>query len=305
MKEAKGFLLALLSGATFGLIPLFVIPVINDGMDYIDIVFYRFVLGALGMFVLMLLRGMSLKVSLEELGEVVILSLLYVFSAVTLFMSYRYIPSGVSTSLIYTNPIWCALITLLFLDGKLTWRLAISLTMSVAGVAMLSGLFSSEGEEMMSKGIWASGTITGLALGLCGGIGYGIYLTIIPRMKVRKMPSTKLNFYIFIESLVMLALYASFFDDGIELPHCGECWLRLLLLGLIPTALSNICLTMSLHLIDSTIVAILGASEPFTAMLVGITVLGEPFDGYTVTGAILILVAVMILTVKKIKFRNS
>lgn len=301
MKEIKGFLLALFSGATFGLIPLFVIPVIEDGMDYTDIVFYRFLLGGAGMLMLMLARRMSLKISVKEVGEIAILSLLYVFSAVTLFMSYRYIPSGVSTSLIYTNPIWCALITLLFLGGKLNMRLAFSLAMSFVGVAMLSGLFSGEGEKMIEQGILQTSTMIGLGLGLCGGLGYGIYLTVIPRMSLHSMPSTKLNFYIFMESLVMLALYAFFFDDGIELPHCGECWWRLLLLGIIPTAISNICLTMSLHLIDSTIVAILGASEPFTAMLVGIIVLNEPYDAFTITGAMLILFAVMILTVKKIK----
>lgn len=296
MKEIKGFLLALLSGATFGLIPLFVIPVIADGMDYSDIIFYRFMLGSAGMLAMLLCRQMSLRISLGDLMKISILSLQYAICAITLFVSYRYIPSGVSTSLIYTNPIWCALITLVFLKGKLTWRLTLSLLMSVAGVAMLCGLCSGEGEKILQQGIFHADTMIGLAMGTCSGVGYGIYLTILPRLHISKMPSTKLNFYIFFVSMTLVAAYAFVFDDGIGMPHCNDCWIRLTLLGLIPTAFSNICLTMSLHLIDSTIVSILGAFEPFTAMLIGILTLDEPCDAFTITGAILILAAVILLT---------
>ena len=76
-----------------------------------------------------------------------------------------------------------------------------------------------------------------------------------------------------------------------------SCLINLMLLGLIPTALSNICVTMSLKLINSTIVAILGAFEPLTAMVVGILVLGDDWSVLSITGAALILLAVAVLTI--------
>ncbi len=54
---------------------------------------------------------------------------------------------------------------------------------------------------------------------------------------------------------------------------------------------------MSLRLIDSTIVAILGAFEPLTAMVVGILILGDAWSMMSLCGAFLILVAVAMLTV--------
>ena len=56
-------------------------------------------------------------------------------------------------------------------------------------------------------------------------------------------------------------------------------------------------MTMSLRLIDSTIVAILGAFEPLTAMVIGILVLGDPWSLLSLSGAALILLAVAILTI--------
>lgn len=54
---------------------------------------------------------------------------------------------------------------------------------------------------------------------------------------------------------------------------------------------------MSLRLIDSTIVAILGAFEPLTAMVVGILILGDAWSMMSLCGAFLIFVAVAMLTV--------
>ena len=97
--------------------------------------------------------------------------------------------------------------------------------------------------------------------------------------------------------MILLAAYNITTEGRIETVPDTECWINIILLGLIPTALSNICVTMSLRLIDSTIVAILGAFEPLTAMVIGILVLGDPWSLLSLSGAALILLAVAILTI--------
>lgn len=97
--------------------------------------------------------------------------------------------------------------------------------------------------------------------------------------------------------MLMLSAYSLAVNGSIQITSDYECWYNLLLLGLVPTALSNICVTISLKLINSTIVAILGAFEPLTAMAVGIMILGEPCSIFSLSGAAMILIAVGILTV--------
>ena len=59
---------------------------------------------------------------------------------------------------------------------------------------------------------------------------------------------------------------------------------------------------MGLKNIGSTLTSILGALEPLTAMAVGVLVFAEPFDVVTLLGLICIVVAVLVLVVKNVKW---
>ncbi|MBQ0073439.1 MAG: DMT family transporter [Prevotella sp.] len=288
-KDLKGVFLATISGASFGLIPLFTIPVINTGMGYCSIIFYRFLFGSLFMLAFLLYKRESLRISFSELWRISILSSIYIVCAVTLFKSYAYITSGVATSLIYTNPIWCALLAIAFCGEKFSWRVTVALLLSFVGVTMLSGLFD-DGQVFSALGIF---------LGLCSGIGYGVYLILLPRLRLGNVSSLKLTFYIFFTAVILLLFYQLPFEGGIDRIEDWTTFTNLLLVGLLPTAFSNICVTMALRMIDTTIVSILGAFEPFTAMVVGILLLHEPFSLITIIGGLLVLASVTILTIKK------
>lgn len=289
--QGWGFFLAIVSGASFGLIPLFTIPVIATGMGYCSIILYRFLFGAIFMLAFLLYRQVSLRISWADFGRISMLSLLYIICAITLFVSYDYISSGVATSLIYTNPIWCTVIGLLFLHERLSPKKGVALVLATLGVMLLSGFFADD----------ARFSAWGVFLGLCSGMGYGAYLVLLPRLKISKMPSLKLTFYIFFTAFLYTAVYVLAFEGGIH-PITGTAsWVNLLLLGLLPTAFSNICVTMALRIVDTTIVAILGAFEPLTAMVVGVLLLGETCGTATVAGGILILISVSMLTWKKRK----
>ncbi len=289
--QGWGFFLAIVSGASFGLIPLFTIPVIATGMGYCSIILYRFLFGAIFMLAFLLYRQVSLRISWADFGRISILSLLYIICAITLFVSYDYISSGVATSLIYTNPIWCTVIGLLFLHERLSPKKGVALVLATLGVMLLSGFFADD----------ARFSAWGVFLGLCSGMGYGAYLVLLPRLKISKMPSLKLTFYIFFTAFLYTAVYVLAFEGGIHPIADTASWVNLLLLGLLPTAFSNICVTMALRIVDTTIVAILGAFEPLTAMVVGVLLLGETCGTATVAGGILILISVAMLTWKKRK----
>lgn len=286
-KESRGIVNGIVSGISFGLIPLFSIPVIAAGMDNVSILVYRFLFGSAAMLLLLMSRRTNMKISMSELWRIALLSFFYIGTAISTLECYHYLSSGIATALVYTDPIWCAIIGLIFLSEKFSWKLTSSILLASIGVMMMTGVFSEDGTF----------SLVGLICGLASGVFYALYLILVPRLKVKSIPSLKLTFYIFFTGMILLAVYGWCLNGKVEAISDSSCWINLILLGLVPTALSNICVTASLKLIDSTIVAILGAFEPLTAMVVGIALLGDPYSIISMTGAALILFAVALLTV--------
>ena len=286
-KQTLGLINGIISGISFGLIPLFSIPVIAAGMGNVSILVYRFFFGSLAMLGMLLLKKTDLRVSLSELCRIAILSLFYIGTALATLECYHYLSSGIATALVYTDPIWCAIIGLIFLGDRFSLKLTSSCLFATLGVMMMTGVFTEDGTF----------SALGLFWGLLSGLSYALYLIFVPRLRLKRIPSLKLTFYVFFIGMLILAAYAILKEGNIEIVTNPTCWTNLILLGLIPTALSNICVTMSLRLVDSTIVAILGAFEPLTAMVIGILILGDSWSIISLGGTFLILLAVAMLTI--------
>ena len=288
-KQTRGILNGIVSGVSFGLIPLFSIPVIAAGMGNVSILVYRFLFGSSSMLFMLMLQRTDMRITLSECWRIMLLSIFYIGTALTTLECYHYLSSGIATALVYTDPIWCAIIGLLFLGEKFSWRLSSSVALATLGVMMMTGVFTEDGTF----------SFTGLLWGLMSGLSYALYLIFVPRLKVADIPSLKLTFYVFFFGMLLLLMYALLGHGTLDSVPGSACWLNLVLLGLIPTALSNICVTMSLRLVSSTVVAILGAFEPLTAMFLGIVLLHDPYSALSITGAGLILLAVALLTLPR------
>ena len=71
------------------------------------------------------------------------------------------------------------------------------------------------------------------------------------------------------------------------------------MLALVPTVISLVTMTMAVHAIGSTPTAIMGALEPLTAVIIGVTVFGEVFTLRLGIGIFMILVAVILIVAAK------
>ena len=70
------------------------------------------------------------------------------------------------------------------------------------------------------------------------------------------------------------------------------------MLALIPTVVSLVLMTVAVHAIGSTPTAVMGALEPLTAVVIGVTIFGELFTARLAAG-ILILLAVTLIVAGK------
>lgn len=76
-------------------------------------------------------------------------------------------------------------------------------------------------------------------------------------------------------------------------------WLWALMLALVPTIISLITMVKAVKAIGSTPTAIMGALEPLTAVVIGVTIFGEAFSLRLSVGILMILSAVILIIAGK------
>ena len=283
----RGVTEAIISAIAFGTIPLFSMPVIKEGMNSLSLLVYRFAFGCLVILGVLLFNKRSISISKGDALRIFSLSLLYTVSAIALLEGYLYISSGVATTLLFSYPVWTALIMALFFKERLKIGGILSIGLALVGVVLLSGILSDASLT----------SYKGVLFELLSGLMYAIYIVVFPVMKIRHMSSLKLTFYIFFFTMVNIWVYSLFTSSGLEAIPSFTSGINLALLGLVPTAISNITLIMALKKISSTMTAVLGAFEPVTAMLVGVLVFNEPFTSSIALGLVLILFSVIFLII--------
>ena len=99
MNKFKGFLYGMTASATFGLLPLFTLPTMAEGMTTDSILCYRMLFASLLVAVLMMVRRVNFSVGVRELSWLVLLGFFYYGSATLLFQAYGSMSSGMATTL--------------------------------------------------------------------------------------------------------------------------------------------------------------------------------------------------------------
>ena len=98
LNKISGLLFAVISSATFGLIPLFCLPLLDTGMGLNSICFYRFLLSVIFIAPILIIKKIGFKISIKKYLVLSLLSIFYAETGVFLTGSYEYIPSGISTT---------------------------------------------------------------------------------------------------------------------------------------------------------------------------------------------------------------
>ena len=283
MANFKGLVTGILSSSTFGLIPLFTLPLMAQGMTFDSILFYRFLPAGVAIGILLPIRGESFVIRKSELPTLCYLNLFYVMSALFLFWGYNYLPSGVATTIHFMYPVFVTLIMSIIYHERLSAIIITAIILAISGVASLSISDTEQGIDL-----------TGIGIVLISAISYALYIVRVNKSKVRNMNGTKLTFYVLMIGSLIFLLNAQL-KGGVQSIPDGKAFMNILMLAILPTVVSNLALVYAIKNIGSTLTAILGAMEPLTALSIGILVFAEPLTPTIALGFILIISAVSLI----------
>lgn len=288
VSRLKGYALAALAAAAYGTNPAFAIPLYDQEMNPNSVLLFRYVMGLPLLALLMAARGTGFRLPKGETGLTAVLGILMALSSLALFESYRYMNSGVASTLLFVYPIMVAVMMIFFFHERFRAAVAICLVVMGAGLVML---MKPQGGESVS--------LLGVLLVMVSALTYALYIVMVNVSKrVRKIPTTKLLFHVLAWGCLVYVVMIPMGSE-LTLPAKGSGWLNLAALAIIPTVFSLACTTRAIQLIGSTPTAILGALEPLSAVVLSITVLGQDITGREIIGGVLIVVATLMVIADK------
>lgn len=328
--KAKGFFFGILAAVSYGVNPLGAKYLYEEGLNVESVLFYRYGLAALIIGMIMagkMIAGRkvastrsatgyeSFKVSRGEFSTLTALGLMFVISSLTLYCSFLYMDSGVACSLLFVYPVMTAVLMAMLYGEKITKTTAAAIALSLVGVLLL---YKGDGETVLST--------VGVLLVMVSALSYALYIIVANRAsapeselgtghsKLSKyiplphrvtihrldMSAMKLSFYVLIVCAVSMVLFSFTSAERHLMPLVtGREWGYSLMLAIVPTVFSLVSMGIAVRIIGSTPTAIMGALEPLTAVVIGLTVFHEALTVNLVVGILLILTAVITIILSK------
>ncbi len=283
--KIKGYILGAVAAATYGLNPLFALPLYAEGMDADSVLFFRYLLAMPLMAVMIVGRGRSFRTEGHLWLPIVLMGIMMALSSLLLFESYNYMDASIASTLLFVYPLMVAGIMAAVYRERMTVLTGVCMLAALGGIALL-----------FKGGDGATLSVTGTVLVMLSSLSYAIYIVGVNRPGLRQVPTVKLIFYVLLTGALLFGLKIVLTPGArFTTPTHWYMWGCVVALALLPTVVSFLCTTSAIQYIGPTPTAILGALEPVTAVVIGVTVFSEHLTGRDWVGLVLIIAAVTLV----------
>lgn len=281
--KTKGFILGAIAAASYGMNPLFTLPLYSAGMSVDTVLFYRYSLAAIVLGIMMKFQKQSFAIKRVDVLPLCIMGLLFAFSSLFLFMSYNYMDAGIASTILFVYPVLVAIIMAVVFKEKVSPITMFSIALAFVGISMLC---KSPGGQTLS--------LVGITFVFLSSLSYAIYIVGVNRSSLKDMPIAKLTFYVLLFGLSVYVVRLQFCTELQVIPT-PMLWINAVSLAVFPTVISLVTMTKAIHYIGSTPTAILGALEPVTALFFGVLVFGEQLTPRIILGILMVITAVTLI----------
>lgn len=283
--NTKGILNGVIASVSYGMNPLFALPLYAQGIEVNSVLFYRYFFAVIIYFLwLKCVKKISLKIAKSELVPLFFLGIFFSLSSLTLFESFHYIEAGIACTILFIYPVIVALIMAIFFKEKITKTVVSAIFLTSIGIALL---YKGKPDSVLS--------LKGVAIVLASAFLYAFYIVGVKSIKaIKPMNSAKLSFYVMLFGLLVYVVNLKFCTN-LQGLNTIPAWLFVIGLAIFPTIISLETIGIAIKLIGSTNTAILGALEPLTAIFFGILFFNESLTLRISIGVILILFGVFLI----------
>ena len=281
-KRTLGVMATIVSAVFFGLVPLFVTTIKAGGGNALSCAFYRFCFSLPALYLMIRREKMSLAITGRQLVKIAIVTVFgYGGTAILLFTSYNYIPTGMTTTIHFVYPVFTILGCIIFFKEKIIPRKIFCVVLSMAGILLF---YNGDG----------GGNILGMGLAFLSGITYAFYIVFLGKTDLQEIPTFKLIFHMNWVAAVMF-FAAAVAAGEFTLNLTVKAWIVAWIFATCTSLIAVYGFQLGVKYIGSENSAILSTFEPITSMLVGIVLYNENFSLRGIAGAVCILISTIIV----------
>ena len=284
--RTKGLLATMISAVFFGFIPLFVKTICAGGGNSVSAAFYRFFLSVPLLYIYLKAQGISMRITRTEFAKIALITIFgYGGTAVLLFSSYNFIPSGMSTTIHFMYPVFTILGCMIFFKEKVSPLKLLCVALCFGGILLFYN-----GES--------GGSVLGMALSFLSGVTYAFYTIYLEKSGLQKMENLKLIFYMNTVAAAMILVMA-LLTAQFTLRLTPLAWGTAAFFATATSLIGVLGYQIGVKCIGPQNAAILSTFEPITSVIVGVLVYREAFSARTLLGCLCVLSAVVIVAKMK------
>lgn len=261
---------------------IFAVYAYEAGVSVSTLLFLRFLLATALFFGLLLWRKESLRLDKRQVLAMFCLGgILYTLQSLSFFSAVQYIPTSMAALLLYTFPVFVAILSYFVEKERLTKKTVIAMLITLVGLGLVLGL-SFGGIQPI-----------GVSLALAAALFYSVYIVVGNRV-VKGVSSYVTSAYI-----ALFATISTFFialkDGGVDLTFAVQGWWALLGIVVFSTVVAISFFFRGLQLIGSTKASVLSTLEPVVTFGFSALLFGESFSLLQLLGGCAVLVGAALI----------
>ena len=223
--KLRGYILGVLSAVSYGLIPIFILPIKQAHFSMDITLFYRFFFSALMLGGYLIYSRQNFRINKKEALILAILGICYALSSEFLFLGYDFLTPGIASTVLFIYPIIVALIMFFFYKERLTKLSVGSLLLALIGVIILC--LKGNGFEI---------NFAGLGIVMLSSLFYALYMVIVNKSHL-KVSGFKLTFYSMLFTSLFFMTKSFIGHESFVIPSTAI-FFHILIFAFLPTVIS-------------------------------------------------------------------
>ena len=277
-------LLVIIGSIAYGFLPIFVKNIIPYNYSSLSIVFYRYFLTAIFLFIIIIITKKSFKITKKQFIELLIFSIIGLgLTFFFLSQSLLYISVGLSNMIHFGYPVIVLLVMIFIFKEKANILKFLSIIFAVVGIVLLTQVVEVES-------FW------GVIYALITTITYGAYIVANKKCSFAEADTIVSLFYM---SLFVSAAFfiVGIFTNSLQILNNLYVFGNFILISLVCTIFSLGLLLYGVKRLGSSLASILNMFEPATTVVASIFIYKEELTINIIIGSVLIILSTISMVI--------